>query len=486
MKKITAPFRWAGSKAKLTSALFEHFKYTDVYIEPFLGSAVVLFRLIQDGKYKHYIVNDINIGIYSFYRTLQMVPEHAIKILNETCDWYNSMTMEEKELNYYKTRKQYNIDKMTFNDYDLKHANRYWIRFWFLMKTGFNGLYRENSKGEFNVPWGKKEKISFDKQQIWDIHYLLKNVQLYCMDYKLFIEMTALRFRNDPKFIYNDPPYCNSQKYTKDNFDNSELAQYLKKLKIDAAISDIDSIQSNETYKDFFKVVIQNTKRVINIACVHEVKEVLYINYMYQKQKAIKHQGGLIQMDKKYESKAIEAIKQYLMTKSETDTQLKQAIESMEDNKKSYQSMWDYIFFQAKKELRGTNGALPDDVIYGWAIHYFIETNEVINEEMGKKEIQAKPVTNTDDIEDAEECSDDECETEKPTKPKKEKVVKPVVEKPIKTVVEKPVKKSKAKVVKAPESVINQKKKLEEIQNKKFNARENDLNEGLFALNFED
>jgi DNA adenine methylase len=284
MKKITAPFRWAGSKAKLTSELFQHFILNDIYVEPFLGSGVVLFRLIQDGKYKEYVVNDVNVGIYSFYSTVKSKPQHAIKMMHEAVDWYNSKSLKEKEEYYYETRRQYNLDKQTFNEYDLVPGNRFWIRFWLLMKAGFNGLYRENSKGEFNVPWGKKEKITFDKQQIWDIHFLLQNVKLYCMDYKVFIELIVLRLRNYKTFMYNDPPYCDSQKYTQDKFDNKEMANYLLGLKMDVAISDIDGIHSNEIYKDYFKIVIKDTKRVINIACVQEVKEVLYINYMNKRE----------------------------------------------------------------------------------------------------------------------------------------------------------------------------------------------------------
>lgn len=263
---ITAPFRWAGSKAKLTSELFLYFKQSKTYIEPFLGSGVVLFRLIQDGKYQRYIVNDINKAIINFYIAVRDNPSRVVAMLIRLCyDYNNLLSMEDKQKYYYQQRDIYNA---------FKHD---WISFWILMKTGFNGLYRENKKGQYNVPFGRKQKINFDEKQIYQISKLIQNVSFYSMDYQEFL-MLVIKDA-DKAFIYNDPPYCNSQKYTATEFDNEGLATYIKSLDMDVAISDVDSKSSNDVYKDFFKVHIKSTKRVINIASVQEVKEVLYINY---------------------------------------------------------------------------------------------------------------------------------------------------------------------------------------------------------------
>lgn len=263
---MTAPFRWAGSKAKITSELFKHFKLSETYVEPFLGSGVVLFRLIQDGKYKKYIVNDINQAIIAFYKAVQDNPEVVAMQLEEAKNFFNNLPLHLKSNHYYQTRKIYNKYK---DDY---------VSFWLLMKTGFNGLYRENSKGEYNVPFGKKDKITFDAQQIYDISRIIQDVEFYCMDYKQFLNFTIGRISSE-MFVYNDPPYCNSQKYTKDDFDNIDLADYLKSLNIDVAISDVDNKTSNQVYKDFFKVIVRDTKRVINIASIQQSRELLFINY---------------------------------------------------------------------------------------------------------------------------------------------------------------------------------------------------------------
>ncbi|MDY0210217.1 MAG: DNA adenine methylase [Acholeplasma sp.] len=267
---IKAPFRWAGSKAKITSELFKYFKDSDTYIEPFLGSGVVLFRLIQDRKYKRYIVNDINVAIIEFYRAIKDNPKSVVDLLRFQANYYNNISsIELKKEFYYIYKKSFNEDKYR------------WGCFWLLMKTGFNGLYRENKKGEYNVPFGYKEKITFDESQIYEIHNLIQNVQFYCMDYRHFINLTIAEIAKmeNRVFMYNDPPYCNSQRYTKEDFSNEALATYLKSLNIDVAISDVDNKTSKKIYKDFFKVIVKDTKRVINIASIQQSREVLFINY---------------------------------------------------------------------------------------------------------------------------------------------------------------------------------------------------------------
>jgi site-specific DNA-adenine methylase len=98
------------------------------------------------------------------------------------------------------------------------------------------------------------------------------------MDYEQFINKSICEISTE-MFIYNDPPYCNSQRYTKDDFSNQALAAYLKSLNIDVAISDVDNKTSNEIYKDFFKVFVKDAKRVINIASIQQSRELLFINY---------------------------------------------------------------------------------------------------------------------------------------------------------------------------------------------------------------
>ncbi len=262
MKKLHAPFRWAGSKAKLTSELFENFKSNDVYVEPFLGSGIILFRLLQENRYKRYIVNDINVSIISFYTRIQKNVDSVVSNLIKMKDAFNAS--DDKQAFYYNARIKFNEDKANY------------ILFWFLMKAGFNGLYRENKKGFFNGPFGHKEKITLNIDMIYEISELIQNVEFYNKDYQDFYSMLD---SSEDMYIYNDPPYCGSQKYTAKGFDNQEFSNYISDLNCNIAISDVDNELSNSIYSQFKKIFIKAQKRVINIRNINVVNEVLYVNY---------------------------------------------------------------------------------------------------------------------------------------------------------------------------------------------------------------
>lgn len=261
IKPILAPFRWAGSKAKITSGLFDEFIDADTYVEAFLGSGVVLFRLLQEGRYKRYIVNDINVSVISFYTSLQQRPDEVIERLKHLRDTYNNHT--NKQGYYYEMRELFNSDK---SDYGI---------FWLMMKAGFNGLYRENKKGGYNVPFGKKEKITLNVDQLMTISELIQPVEFHCLDFQDFYEL----IKHNDVYAYNDPPYCQSQQYTADTFDNNRLANYLADKPYPVSISDIDSEQANEVYRQYHKRVIGDVKRIIRISDIKTVTEVVFCNY---------------------------------------------------------------------------------------------------------------------------------------------------------------------------------------------------------------
>ena len=104
-------------------------------------------------KFKRFIVNDINSNIINFYILLKDEYNYLKRYLCQIENTYNSFSnMQEKEEYYYQIREK-------FNNTDNKIRTVYFL---FLMKAGFNGVYRENSKGKFNVPFGKKEYIRID------------------------------------------------------------------------------------------------------------------------------------------------------------------------------------------------------------------------------------------------------------------------------------------------------------------------------------
>ena len=158
-------------------------------------------------------------NIINFYKLLQKKPEYLIKEIIELATLYNNYDMSEKEEYYYKLRAQFNDEK------DLDNKS---ILFYFLMKTGFNGVYRENKAGKFNVPFGRKEKIVVNEGYLEELSRLIKPVKFYNLDYNSFLDKMKKDGKIDNSFMYFDPPYLPddllvSQKqelYTNDTFDH--------------------------------------------------------------------------------------------------------------------------------------------------------------------------------------------------------------------------------------------------------------------------
>ena len=201
---ISSPIRWAGSKKKLLNEMLKVFfvREKNNYIEPFLGSGVVLINVLNNNsilKYKNFYVNDVNKNVINFYITIKDNVNELIQSIKKLEKQYNACTYEEKEKMYYDMRDKYNNIKT-------KEKSKTAI-FYFLMKAGFNGVYRENKKGEFNVPFGKKDKINVDYDNLIEISNLIQTVNFYCMDYSDFFEMLKEKNVIDNSFVYCDPPY---------------------------------------------------------------------------------------------------------------------------------------------------------------------------------------------------------------------------------------------------------------------------------------
>ncbi|MCS6942448.1 MAG: DNA adenine methylase [Geminocystis sp.] len=200
------PFvKWAGGKRQLVNALKKEIpKHFNRYIEPFVGGGALLFELMPQKA----IINDINKELINAYLVIK---ENLGELLIELRNHKN------EHIYYYKIRAL----KPEFLS-EVKRASR----FIYLNKTCFNGLYRENSKGEFNVPFGnyKNPKI-VDKENLESISEYLNSadIEIYNTDYK---EVCYRAGRGD--FIYFDPPYhpisktSSFTKYTKYDFSEKE------------------------------------------------------------------------------------------------------------------------------------------------------------------------------------------------------------------------------------------------------------------------
>ena len=186
--------------------------------------------------------------------------------------------MLEKESMYYDIRKKFNND----------HSDKI-VYFYFLMKVGFNGVYRENKKGYFNVPFGKKEKFVVQEELLYHISKLIKYVNFYNMPYQKFLSMLSKEKKLENSFIYCDPPYIpedltinkKQELYTNGDFNHFELVNELKNInKSDILISMSDSYRAKKIYgANFYQKKLADIIRTINPVKLFKSKEVLFSNY---------------------------------------------------------------------------------------------------------------------------------------------------------------------------------------------------------------
>ena len=184
------PFlKWAGGKRKLLNRILPKVPASiDTYYEPFLGGGAVFFALVARGvKFKRAVLNDLNTDLMETYQVIQSEAVHDLIALLKT---------------YQHSRQFYNHLRMivpkTVNSKIVRAA-----RFIYLNKTGFNGLYRVNKKGEFNVPFGKyKDPTICDQEGLLRAHKVLQGVELVSMDFD-----ACLAPAGPQDFVYFDPPY---------------------------------------------------------------------------------------------------------------------------------------------------------------------------------------------------------------------------------------------------------------------------------------
>lgn len=283
---LTSPIRWSGSKRKIIKhilPLIDDSKET--YIEPFLGSGTMLINILSKKSYKKYYVNDINSDLINFFTQLKNNPNSLIEQLTDISKSYEAIfTLEEKKEYYYSIRNYYNnnsMDKLTRACF-----------FWFLTKTCFNGVYRVNNKGKYNVPFGKKEKASVDISLLNDISLAIQNVSFSNLDYLDFLHILNQKKMLHNSFIYLDPPYIpetiKTQKqkiYTSDFFQHDRFSDFISVIhnskNLNLMLSMSDSSYSKEIYDNLSlnKRKITDIVRVVNPKALLSSSEIIYTNY---------------------------------------------------------------------------------------------------------------------------------------------------------------------------------------------------------------
>lgn len=211
-KKISAkPFlKWAGGKSQLLTA-FEKFLPQELktgkiknYYEPFLGSGALFLHIARHYKIKSAWLYDINPALILTWKTIQEKPETLITVLLDIEKKYHRLTKEKQQAFFYSQREAYNKERMGFtytsiSDMQIKRA----AQLIFLNRTCFNGLYRVNSKGEFNTPAGRYNNPTIcDTQNIVSVSELLGNATIQHAGYA-----TVLKELRKNSLVYFDPPY---------------------------------------------------------------------------------------------------------------------------------------------------------------------------------------------------------------------------------------------------------------------------------------
>lgn len=275
-KSNIAPFvKWAGGKRQLLGRISERMPQVfNNYYEPFIGGGAVLFGLQPDNA----VINDINPSLINAYRIIANYPEEFIMKVQKL----DAKIGDDGKEYYYSLREHYN-DKLMKEEFDIELA----ALFVFINKHCFNGLYRVNGKGLFNVPYNNSRRESIDIDSIMDDSQYLKNVTVLQGDFE---EACQNAGRGD--FVFFDSPYAplnptSFESYTKEGFDvesHERLARLFDELTNRGCYCMLTNHNTdfiNQLYGDKgYRMDVVDVKRMINSdASNRKGQEVIICNY---------------------------------------------------------------------------------------------------------------------------------------------------------------------------------------------------------------
>lgn len=271
-----APFvKWAGGKRQLLTQIKERMpKFYNKYYEPFVGGGAVIFEFLPQNA----VINDINRALVNTYRQICNEPEVFLKVIYKM----DSDMWEDGKKYYYSLRERYN-EKLMKEEFDIELA----ALFVFINKHCFNGLYRVNRKGLFNVPYNDSKRKSYDEENIRAISQYLKGVTILEGDFE-----TACENAKEGDFIFFDSPYAplnptSFESYTKEGFDIeshkrlSRLFDNLTKRGCYCMLTNHNTKLIKELYSNKgYSLDIVSVKRMINSDASNRVgEEVIIYNY---------------------------------------------------------------------------------------------------------------------------------------------------------------------------------------------------------------
>lgn len=295
-KNPAKPFiKWAGGKGQLLPKIREFYPKglgisIKKYCEPMVGAGAVLFDVLNTYEMKEVYICDSNIQLINVYKAIQNDVEELIELLSKYEKEHLNKNDEERKEYYYAQRAKYNLEiQQTKDDNSIIRAGL----FIYLNKTCFNGLYRVNKKGLYNVPMGsyKNPKIC-DEDNLKKASKLLQNVTILEGDYSTIKDKI-----DENTFVYFDPPYRPLTKtaeftsYNADDFNDDEqirLSEFIKSInfaKIMASNSDPKNANENDNFFDDLYSGL-NINRILANRAINsngsgrgKISEILICNY---------------------------------------------------------------------------------------------------------------------------------------------------------------------------------------------------------------
>jgi len=267
--------KWVGGKRQLLDSIMPRIPEHSTYYEPFLGGGAVLFSL----QPKKAIINDFNDELMNVYKVIKDSPDELIESLIR----HKGKNSEE---HFYEIRA---LDRNKERYQALSDIERA-ARIVYLNKTCYNGLFRVNSAGEFNSPWGKYKNpniVSETTIRALSAYFKRADIKMMCGDYR-----EALKGIRKGAFVYFDPPYmpvsssASFTGYTADGFDAEEQVQLklccdeLNRRGVKFLLSNSSCEFIEDLYKDYIIEKV-TAKRMVNAIADKRgnVEEVLVRNY---------------------------------------------------------------------------------------------------------------------------------------------------------------------------------------------------------------
>ena len=221
--------KWPGGKSNEIKKILHHIpKDIELYIEPFVGGGALFFYL----KNKRNVINDLNKDLINFYQVIKDGKSEEI---------YDFMDLMPNN------RKTYYEIRSSITENEVEKA----CKFYYLRKTCYSGIIRNDKEGNSNVSWGNYKNISFQQLKEYKYEKILKNTEIYCKDFEEIFEM----YNNEKYFMFLDPPYdCVYKNYGYGSFtreDHIRLFNCFKNTKTRCLMIMYDTKFIRELYSEY-------------------------------------------------------------------------------------------------------------------------------------------------------------------------------------------------------------------------------------------